>query len=469
MIYRVLSVFQSFKVALLLQDMHRFIIIFLAILFLFPSQAFSRVRTPQVTNDRPVLYADMARGEDGKYYITKITTEKSRIDFITLKPLGFDQAEWDCSKMLFGSYTFSDHRECVPPGSEFRTTATRPVPTFLLGATTLGASIIFGLIIKESVFDQAAYDRAVAEAVRNSGLDGKREEMIQRFMALTDLVDDRNEELSEMFRRYRDEYYNSAAPANVEKRIDDESGLYANDLYADIIIRVNRNALTELKPPAAVSLSITGTPEEFEQRLSAMESSMLARRSDLESALKNATRDYPVFCGPEHLEPYHLKYDCPSRITGEQGTVPVARAIIVSKDIKAALPEIEAEDPALKAVFQKGKLFIENRTAEKIFVTGASFSYRGSSSRAARPAEIPPASRIDATVLYRLLTPEIEKAATFSNMTLKEAEKTPVGVSLSVTYEQENNKKTLVGERTFRLSDLISNENFIKNRPAALN
>lgn len=449
--------------------MHQLIIIFLAILFLFPSRASSGAQD-KGTPERPALYADMAKGKDGKYYITRITTEKSRIDFMTLKPLGFDQAEWDCSRMFFGSYTFSDHRECVPPGSEFRTTATRPIPTLLLGASTLGASVIFGLIIKESVFDQAAYDKAVAEALSNSGLEGaRREELIKRFMALSDRMDDRNEELSEIFRKYRDEYYNNSAPVRVEKRIDDESGLYANDLYPDIIIRVNRNALTELRPRPSMTLSLTGTPAEFEERLSTIEATMQAQSTDLESALKNATRDYPVFCGPERLEPYHLKYECPQRITTEQGPVPVARAIIVSKDIKAALPEIEAEDPALRAVFQKGKLFLENRTAEKIHVTGASLSYRGSSAMASRPAELPPSSRIDATVLYKLLTPEIEKAATFENMTLKEAEKTPVGVSLSVTYERKNGKKTLVGERTFRLSDLISNESFIKSRPAALN
>jgi hypothetical protein len=40
-----------------------------------------------------------------------------------------------------------------------------------LGAP-LGVSMIFGIIIEESVFDQASYDKAVAEAVRNSGLEG---------------------------------------------------------------------------------------------------------------------------------------------------------------------------------------------------------------------------------------------------------------------------------------------------------
>ena len=411
----------------------------------------------------------MAKGADGRYYITKITTEKSRIDFMTLGPLDFDQTEWDCSRMLFGSFAFSDHRDCVPPGSEFRTSATRPVPTFLLGAATLGASMIFGIIIEESVFDQASYDRTVAEAIKNSGLQGKREEILKRFMALTDIMDDRNEELSEMFSKYRDEYYNGAAPAKVEKRIDDESGLYTDDLYADILIRINRNALSELRPPVAGSLSITGTPAEFEAKLAAIDATLQGERSDLESALKNATKDYPVFCGPENIEPYHLKYDCPSRVTGAQETMPVARAIIVSKDIKGALPDIlEAEDPSLKVIFQKGRLFLENRTAEKLSVTGASLSYRGSSSKTSKPAEVPPSSRIDATVLYRLLTPEIEKAASFTNMTLKEAEKTPVGVSLSVTYEQASKKKTLTGERVFRLSDLISNESLIRNRPAAL-
>lgn len=453
--------------------MHQLIIIILlTLLSLFPTlhnHAYGARSTQSAQSDRPRLYADMARSADGKYYITKITTEESRIDFMTLGPLGFDQAKWDCSKMLFGSFSFSDHRDCVPTGSEFRSSAARPLPTFLLGATTLGASMIFGIIIEESVFDRGAYNRAVAEAIKNSGLQTKREEFLKRFMALTDVVDDRNEELSEMFRKYRDEYYNSNALAKVEKRIDDESGLYANDLYADVIIRINRNALTELKPPGNAPVSITGTPAEFEERLSAIEASLQVERSDLESSLKNATRDYPVFCGPEHLEPYHIKYDCPSRVTGAQGVLPVARAIIVSKDIKGALPDtLEAEDTSLKVVFQKGRLFIENRTAEKLNITGASLSYRGSSAKALKPAEVPPSSKIDATVLYKLLTPEIEKAATFTNMTLKEAEKTPVGVSLSVTYEQENEKKTLTNERVFRLSDLISRENFIGNRPAAL-
>lgn len=451
--------------------MRQFIIILLTILSLIPTLdgiSFAALNFEQ-SAEKPRLYADMARGEDGKYYITKISTEKSRIDFMDLKPLGYDQSEWDCSRMLFGTFTFSDHRDCVPPGSEFRTSARRPLPTALLGATTLGASMIFGIIIEESVFDQASYDRAVAEAIRNSGLEGKREELLKRFMALTDLVEDRNEELSEMFRKYKDEYYNSTPAARVEKRIDDESGLYANDLYADIIIRVNRNALSELRPPSRSSLSISGTPAEFEEKLSAIEESLQVQRTDLESALKNATRDYPVFCGPEHLDPYHLKYDCPSRVTGAQGIVPVARAIIVSKDIKGALPEtLEAEDPSLKVTFQKGKLFLENRTSEKIHVTGAELRYRGSSANASKPADVPPSSKIDATVLYKLLTPEIEKAASFTNMTLKEAEKTPVGVSLSVTYEQESGKKTLTNERTFRLSDLISTEDLIKNRPASL-
>jgi hypothetical protein len=449
--------------------MPQLIVIFLTILSLFPSLQSRAFCSPNATPEKPGLYADMARGADGQYFITRITTEKSRIDFMTLKPLGFDQVKWDCSRMLFGRFTFSDHRDCIPSGSEFRTSAIRPMATLLLGATTLGASMIFGLIIEESIFDQASYDRAVTEAIRNSGLEGKREGLIKRFLALNDRFNDRNKELSEMFWKYRDEYYNNDLPASVEKRIVDESGLYTNDLYADVIIRVNRNALSELRPHSAASLSIAGTPAEFEERLSAIEGSLHDEKTVLETALKNATRDYPVFCGPEHLEPYHLKYDCPSRVNSAEDELPVARAIIISKDIRGALPEsFEAEDTSMKVTFKKGKLFIENRTLEKLNITGASLRYRGFSANSFRPVVVPPGSKIDATVLYKLLTPEIEKAASFANMTLTEAEKTPVGVALSVTYELESGKKTLTGERVFKLSDLISKENLLNDRPTAL-
>lgn len=441
------------------------ITICLILLSFLPSIQASSIAAKSV--EKPHLYADIAKNEDGQYHITRISTEKSRIDFITLKPLGFDQSKWDCSRMLFGFFTFSDHRECVPPESEFRTSSIRPLPTAILGVTTFGASLISGLIIEESVFDQGAYDKAVAEAIRNSGLEGKREELIKRFTALAELANSRNKELSELFGKYRDEYYNSTDQARIEKLIEDESGLYTNDLYPDIMIRVNRNALTELRPPAIPTVSITGDAAEFEEKLAYMESSLFDERTSLEDALRNATRDYPVFCGPEHLHPYHIKYDCPSRVAGGHETT--ARAIIVAKDISGALPEFfEVEDSSMKVLWQKDKLFIENRTTEKLNITGAALSYRGSSAKSFRPAEVAPSSKIDATVLYKLITPEIEKAATFANMTLKEAEKTSIGVSLTVTYEQQNIKKTLKSERVFKLSDLISKESMLKSRPAAL-
>lgn len=446
--------------------MQQILIIFIAILSLFiPAGAASGAEP----DEKPMLYADMAKGEDGRYYITQISTEKNRIDFITLKPLGFDQKRWDCSSMLYGRFAFSDHRDCVPAGSEFRTSVKRPLPTALLGATTLGASVIFGIVIEESVFDEAAYYKEVSEALRNSGLESRREDLIKRYMSLTEMAEERDEELAELFRKYRDEYYNSTAPAKVEKRIEDASGLYTGDLYADMIIRVNRNALTEFKPSSARSVAFSGTPEEFEARLAAMEASMHAQRTDLEATLKNATKDYPVICGPEHLEPYNIRYECPQRITGALEAAPVAKAIIVSKNISGALPDVfEAEDDSLKVVFKKGKLYIENRSGEKVNVTGAVLKYRNSSVRAAKAAEVPPRSSIDATSLYRLVTPEIEKAAVFENMTLSEAEKTPVDVGLTVIYEQNSEKKTLKTEKVFRLSDLIRMESSVKSRPAAL-
>lgn len=445
----------------------QYLSIILALISLIPSLAGHSLAAGAA--ERPRLYADMARGEDGRWRITRITTQESRIDFITLKPVGFDQSKWDCSKMLFGAFAFSDHRECVPAGSEFRTTATRKLPTALLGASTLGASMLFGLIVEESVFDDKAFERAVAEALTNSGLEDRREELIKRFISIAEVVEEREEDLAELFRKYKDEYYMSTVPSKVEKRIEDASGLYTGDLYADMIIRVNRNHLVEYRPAPAGLLSISGTPEEFEARLAAIEASLGSRRADLEDRLKSSTRDFTVICGPEHIEPYHLKYDCPSKITGAEGERPVAVATVVSRDIKRALPEVlEAEDASVKAVFRGGKLYIENRTGATISLAGASLNYRGSSARASRNAELPPMSSIDATAIYTLVTPEIEKAASFSGMTMKEAEKTPVEVSLTVVYEQHSEKKTLRKDRVFRLSELIRAGERVTDRPAAL-
>lgn len=417
-------------------------------------------------DERPRLYAEIEKRADGRYYVTELSTDKRRIDFLTLEPVGFDQRKWDCSKVLFRSYAFSDHRECVPEGSEFRRPLTRTMPTMLLGVTTLGASLAMGIIVEESVFDEDAYLKSVEEAIVNSGLKDRREEIRRRFTAVSGLMEEQDEELQELYRKYRDGYYNSPS-VELDRRILDASGLYRGELHAEVIMRVDKRPVTEMRPSRGAALSLTAPPEEFEARLKEIEAGLMGERESYEEALRESTSHYAVLCGPESMPPYRLSYDCPARVAAGDWAMPIAKATVVSRDIEEALPrELRTEDANIAMTLRGSRLTIENRSKREVSVTRAALSYMGRKAVSAKAVTIAPGARAEAA--YDLMTPEIKKAAQFKGMTMKAAEAVEVELSVGLDYSIGPEGLTLESGRSYRLSELINMDSPLKIKPTAL-
>lgn len=407
----------------------------------------------------PHIYSDLVKGSDGKYIITRITTDEDKVDLTTMKPVGFNQKKWDCSRMLFGRFQFSDHRDCIPPGSEFRTGAVSPLATALLGAGTLGASMLFGVIIEESVFDMDAFHKALSEALASAGLEGKREALIKKYSILNRNIEEQNEELSELFSRYKDEYYGSKA-VKVDKQVVDASGLYNNDLYLDLIIRVNRNSLSELQPAKNRPVTFSVPPEELEPLLKKIEESFKDEKLAYEEQLKSAVKEYPLFCGPEYMEPYRIRYECPKSVQASANGTVAAKAVILSKDVKNAFPySFSAEDANLKVTFGKGKFTFENRSEKPIKVIDISLGYNGKSSKVgSRPVDLPPGAKLDTTTLFKAVNSDLEKEAAFKALTLEASEKINIAFSMNIKYALSGGEVNLLaGSRDFRLSDIITN------------
>lgn len=421
--------------------------------------------------DDTKLYANIVKGADGKYVITEITTDENKIDLSNLQPVGYDTATWDCSKILFGSTSFDDgNKECMPAGSEFRAANVKWLPTIFTGLTTSGISLLVGLTKVESSFDIDSYNKALKEALESSGLDKKRELYLRKYTRLLVLSEKYNEELKELYNKYTKDY--NLSTQRLEKRLIDLSGYYKkDDLLLDVLIKVNRKTLSSLTPPKYKPASFSAPPREFENKLQEIEDYMTVafkrEKALYEDKLKLATAVFDITCGPEYMQPYHIRYECPRTVQNSVSYVPgsqEAKAIILSKDFTSVFPpSYTLEDMNLKMSFTKDSVLFENKTGKDLNLLSITLYYNGKTSnyspeKESRIKELPPYAKSDKVLsVKKLVNKQIEKEAEFKEVTSEIARRTKVDFRMTIKYrvDGDNGDKVLIDKKEYSLEELI--------------
>lgn len=414
------------------------------------------------------LFANLVKGADGKYTITEVTNSADKINLLTLEPVGFNSSVIDCTRAFFGAVQFNDNGDKCSEKGEFRTKTIRFGPTVLLGITTMGLSLVAGIVKIESVFDTKAYDRAVKEALKSTGLDKSRGRLIQQYSRIYSLSENYNRDLKELFRIYSEEY-RGANPQITDKKIVDLSGYYnEDDLLVDALVRIDKKTLSGMEAAKFSVSNFTATPAGLEEKLTEIEKTLPASfkeyRESYEKGFKSATVDYGVVCGPEYLKPYHIRYECPKTISASaSGTEHKARAIIISKDFEEVFPlPFIAENEDLKVTFNKNDLLFENRQSQPVKILSISLSYNGKTSVISfapdeKRAHITPRAQSNVVAsTKKLINNEITKAAAFKDVTKEVANKTRVSFGLSIKYSVgEKEPGALYSLKEFTLAELL--------------
>lgn len=418
--------------------------------------------------DQP-LYADLVKDEHGNYTITEITSYKNSINLKNLSPAGFDSTIVDCSTAFFGSSGLKDNAgKCEDNAAEFRRKKIRFGPTILLGITTFGISLLLGVMKVESVFDYKAFDRAVAEALINSGLSGNRAAIMERYTRVQNLTKMHDTALDNLFRGFNEEY--RASSTMIEKTVEDRSGFLAKDeLYLEILVKVNRKKVGDLKPRPYQLPVFTATPAYFDARMTQYEEDLKAafkkETEDFVNEFKEATATVDVICGPDFVNPYHLSYDCPETIPSDQDPMAryTAKIVVLSKDFDGVFPLYTVENGDLKATFTKNKVLFENRTKSVLKIRSVTVRYNDKVSNfdtAGRYGtyEVMPMAESDTVVpVTKVLSYEIEKASDYKNITKETAGTTKLvfGMDVRYTLGDEGVEHSLSGEKEYRLSELL--------------
>jgi hypothetical protein len=415
------------------------------------------------------LYANLVKDENGRYTITEITSYKNSIDLRNLSPVGFDSSVIDCSTAFFGSSGFNDNADkCKPDLTEFRTKKIRLGPTILLGLTTLGISLLLGVVKVESVFDYNAFDKAVAEALVNSGVSGNRTAFVERYTRVHNQTKVYDKSLENLFMEYDDNY--SVSPHPIEKTIEDRSGyLNREELYFEILVKVNRKKIGGLKPQPYQLPDFAASPEDFESRITEYEEDLKAALKDntdnFEKKLREATSAYDVSCGPAFMKPYHLSYECPETIPSNPDPAAklTAKVIVLSKDFDSVFPLYTVENGDLKVTFTKNRVLFENKTKSVLKILSVTVRYNDKVSTfdtAERHGtyEVMPMNESETVVtVKKILSHEIEKAADYKEVSKEKAQTTKLAFGMDIKYSLGDTEleQTLSGVKEYRLAEVL--------------
>jgi len=415
------------------------------------------------------LYANLVKDEQGKYTITEITSYKNSIDLRNLSPVGFDSSIIDCSTAFFGSSKFNDNAEkCKPNPEEFRTKKVRLGPTMLLGLTTFGISLLLGVIKVESVFDYNAFDKAVAEALVNSGVSTRRVAFVERFTKIQNQTKMYDKALETTFRDYNENYRGGSHM--VEKSIEDRSGLLnKDDIYFDILVKVNRKKVNTLKPQPYQLPDFSASPEEFDAKATEYEKNLQngfkEYTDEFVRKFNESTSTFNVVCGPDFIKPYHLSYECPATIPSNPDPKDVftAKIIVESKDFEDVFPLYTSENDDMKVTFTKNKILFENKTDSVLKIRFITARYNDKTSvfdteGRVGPYEVMPHSDSDTVVPARkIISYEMEKAANYTEITKESAHTKPVVFGMDIKYSlgDSNEERVLTGTTEYKLSDLL--------------
>jgi hypothetical protein len=278
------------------------------------------------------LYADIEKVND-QYVITKVGNQPLLFRLNDLEPQ-FDTKSYVCTQ--YGGIFAMEvtHPEmCRDDKRTFRKVQIDLRKTFADDFLTIGRRILTGEFEEYSGFDRDAYRGAIEEALTNSGLD--KEKLLKAFEQC--LASGR-----EMKVRSRTEYgrMKEDLASQFSIAVEDQSGLYRNDLSASDLVHLRENDLPDIeKNPLRFSTIENDSIEKALHEVKGKYASELERLSSfyiLETL--NSARHY------------NLRVEAPDRIflkDGSRQTIPL-KVVVLSKNIMEVAPVYRNEDVDLR-------------------------------------------------------------------------------------------------------------------------
>jgi hypothetical protein len=414
--------------------------------------------------EQPV-FGHLVNNKDGSWVFKTITASDEPSDTAYLVRLNdltpaFDTRVAECVPQVYPA----SHR--CNPANPFRDEDSGMLDKIINGSIAIGTAgqITDISYAYETTFDEADFNRAVDEALLNTGLDRHR-----LISVVTTYEAERRSAAAELAAAAEQaEAARSAAPSVTLEIQPNMSGLVAY-YEGDIDFR----QLIDLEPRddgPALSGQIEADPVlpcQARQCVSAAENALASLRFNVQqnkehiaAGMRPRSRTYRVHCNMVGYGPYRLAAQCPEEIqvTDESPVVLPIDVAILSRDFDGLYPELDIDDPNLTVRIDGHQLTYVNATDEYLTITAHTVYYNSQVHTTALPIDIPPGIAVTRD-MREFVSQAIDIESTYSQMTPDKAAGASFKFGYAVRYRlaSQPDERTLHDVHTFNVGCVISN------------
>lgn len=314
-----------------------------------------------------------------------------------------------------------------------------------------------------TAFDEGAFNRAVDEALTNTGLQNQRREFLITLDRHRELLaqgrarleSDRKRTLS----RYQD---TSQIYLDIDARIAGLREYYSNDIdFRDIVklapLDVRQQGSTSLQADALLPCDARQCVQKSRTAMAELQSK-LSEHSELQSSsLGVQTATYAVDCSTSTHAGYTFALKCPDRITATADAAPVPVTMtILSRDFSSLYPDFELEDDRLAIEIDGDRVRFTNKTQSYLSVRTQTVYYNTLVETHRRRIDVAPGVAIERPI-DEFVTPAIRIESTLRDMTPGKAAGTTFRFGMAASYRlsAEDGEATLYDLREFNARCVI--------------
>lgn len=412
------------------------------------------------------IYAHLASNKDGSWVFKTITTSDEPSDsgyLVRLNDLvpAFDTRIAECVPQVYPE----SHR--CNPANPFRDEDSGVLDKIINGGIAIGSAgqITDITYAYETTFDETDFNRAVDEALLNTGLD--RRMLISLVAAYEDEVRDARAELQSAAEQQQ---ALRASADQVELDIQPTiSGLveyYQDDIdFTQLVdLEVTDDApqsVTEVETTAILPCDARKCVAAADAALATLRRNVqLNREHDVAGARPNSTA-YDVRCDMVGYGGYLLQAECPPQVvvTDSQPVQLPINVTILSRDFDSLYPAFGIADPDVRVEIDGQTVTFFNTSDEYLTVSAQTVYYNSKVHTTALPIDIPPgisvsydvqdfvSQSIDIEATYRQMTPDKAAGASFQ-----------FGFAIRYRLASQPEERTLNNLHTFNVGCVIRNQ-----------
>ena len=411
------------------------------------------------------IYADLHSNKDGSWVFQTVTASDEPSDSGYLVRLNDLTAAFDTRVAECTPQVYPETHRCNPL-NPFRDEDSGVLDKIINSTVAVGTG---GKVTDisyryETTFNEAAFNKAVDEALLNTDLNHRR--LISLLATYDAEVNNARLEIQNANERMQTV---RAAPnqpeLDVQPTIDGLTQYYEGDI--DFTQLVDLQLADGATPPTAELATPDVLPCAARRCVAEVDTALTDLRANLQSSLQAiaasmqpASKTYNVRCNMLSYASYLLQADCPEQLVATEGQVievPISVSIL-SRDFDHLYPAMEVADEQLQISIDGKEVTFFNATSEYLTLSAQTVYYNSSVHTTALPIDIPPGISVT-YALSKFTSQSIGIESRYLQMTPDKAKRATFHFGFAVRYQlaSESAEQTLHSMDTYNVDCAIRN------------